>query len=91
LVHDLRHDRLEGVRRGDLAAVALQGEQGKPRPALVVQFDLFSTLSAAAWRNRDGLRTIDVQPQGCQGKRYDVASAETKLPAAMRYELRNQP
>jgi mRNA interferase MazF len=30
------------VQRGDLVTVALQGDLGKPRPALVVQSDLFS-------------------------------------------------
>ncbi len=30
------------LRRGDLVTVALQGDYGKPRPALVVQSDLFS-------------------------------------------------
>ncbi len=34
------------MRRGDLVTVALQGEQGKPRPALVVQADHFSDLPA---------------------------------------------
>jgi mRNA interferase MazF len=34
------------VRRGDIVAVALQGDQGKPRPALIVQSDLFSDLPA---------------------------------------------
>ena len=34
------------MRRGDLVTVALQGEQGKPRPALVVQSDLFGKLPA---------------------------------------------
>jgi mRNA interferase MazF len=29
------------VRRGDLVTVALQGAFGKPRPALVIQSDLF--------------------------------------------------
>lgn len=29
------------MRRGDLVAVALQGDLGKPRPALVVQDDAF--------------------------------------------------
>ena len=31
------------MRRGDLVTVALQGDMGKPRPALVVQSDLFSS------------------------------------------------
>jgi mRNA interferase MazF len=30
------------VRRGDLVSIALQGDYGKPRPALVVQSDLFA-------------------------------------------------
>lgn len=34
------------MRRGDLVTVALQGNQGKPRPALVVQADAFSDLAA---------------------------------------------
>jgi mRNA interferase MazF len=29
------------MRRGDLVTVALQGDIGKPRPALVIQSDLF--------------------------------------------------
>jgi mRNA interferase MazF len=29
------------VRRGDIVTVALQGDMGKPRPALVIQSDLF--------------------------------------------------
>ena len=29
------------MRRGDLVTVALQGDPGKPRPALVIQSDLF--------------------------------------------------
>jgi mRNA interferase MazF len=34
------------VKRGDLVTVALQGDQGKPRPALIVQADLFEDLAA---------------------------------------------
>lgn len=30
------------MKRGDLVTVALQGNYGKPRPALIVQSDLFS-------------------------------------------------
>ncbi|SEH33984.1 transcriptional modulator of MazE/toxin, MazF [Magnetospirillum fulvum] len=29
------------MRRGDLVLIALQGDYGKPRPALVIQSDLF--------------------------------------------------
>ncbi len=31
------------MRRGDLVTVTLQGDLGKPRPALVIQSDLFDT------------------------------------------------
>ena len=34
------------MRRGDLLTVALQGEHGKPRPALVIQSDLFAQLTS---------------------------------------------
>ena len=34
------------MTRGDLVAVALQGEHGKPRPALVIQSDLFANLTS---------------------------------------------
>ncbi len=33
------------MRRGDLVTVALQGEHGKPRPALVIRSDLFAQLT----------------------------------------------
>jgi mRNA interferase MazF len=31
-----------GVKRGDIVTIALQGDFGKPRPALVIQSDLFN-------------------------------------------------
>jgi mRNA interferase MazF len=34
------------MRRGDLVTVAPRGEQGKPRPAVIVQADQFSELLA---------------------------------------------
>jgi len=34
------------MRRGDLVTVAMQGDFGKPRPALVIQADQFSELSS---------------------------------------------
>ena len=36
------------MRRGDLVIVALQGDYGKPRPALVVQADLFAGTASVA-------------------------------------------
>ena len=34
------------MNRGDPVTVALQGEHGKPRPALVIQSDLFANLTS---------------------------------------------
>ena len=34
------------VRRGELVTVALQGDHGKPRPALVIQADQFAGLGS---------------------------------------------
>ena len=39
---------MEGLRRGDVVVVALQGDYGKPRPALVVQSDLFPSHASVA-------------------------------------------
>lgn len=36
------------MRRGDLVTVALQGAHGKPRPALVIQSDVFDATSLVA-------------------------------------------
>ncbi len=37
---------MEGVRRGDVVAVAVAGDDGKLRPALVVQDDAFAALDS---------------------------------------------
>lgn len=34
------------MKRGDLVTIAMQGDFGKPRPALVIQADQFSELSS---------------------------------------------
>jgi mRNA interferase MazF len=33
------------IRRGDIVVVALQGDSGKPRPAVIIQADWFDALS----------------------------------------------
>jgi len=35
------------VNRGDFVTVALQGDLGKPRPALIVQADRFETTASS--------------------------------------------
>jgi mRNA interferase MazF len=37
---------VEAVRRGDLVTIAVSGDYGKPRPALVIQADAFSDLAS---------------------------------------------
>ena len=34
------------MKRGDLVTVTLQGDHGKPRPAVIIQSDLFSRLTS---------------------------------------------
>ena len=34
------------MRRGDIVTIAASGDYGKPRPALVIQSDIFDTLSS---------------------------------------------
>ena len=36
------------MKRGDLVTVTLQGDHGKPRPAVIIQSDLFSQLTSTA-------------------------------------------
>ena len=33
---------MDGISRGDVVTIALQGDYGNPRPALVIQADLFN-------------------------------------------------
>jgi len=42
-----RHRRVDFVRRGDVVVVAMPGDYGKPRPALVIQSDLFNDTHAS--------------------------------------------
>jgi mRNA interferase MazF len=37
---------VEGLRRGDLVTIAVSGDYGKPRPALIIQADAFRMLGA---------------------------------------------
>ncbi len=61
------------MRRGDLVSVALQGDYGKPRPALVVQSDLFdehpsATILPVTGELRDApLFRIRIEPDADNG------------------------
>ena len=76
------------MRRGDLVTVALQGEQGKPRPALVVQADHFADLAAVTVLPITGtqlgapLLRVDVAPNAQNGltKRSQVMVDKPQTP-----------
>ena len=63
------------LRRGDLVTVALSGDYGKPRPALVIQSDLFdchpsvTILPVTSERRGTPLFRIDVAPDPGNGLR----------------------
>jgi mRNA interferase MazF len=61
------------MRRGDLVVVAMQGDHGKPRPALVIQSDLFDQLSTvtvlplASSRFVAAITRVDIAPSEANG------------------------
>ena len=63
------------MKRGDVVTIALQGDYGKPRPALVIQSDLFDahpsvTILPITSELRDTpLFRIDVEPNDANGLR----------------------
>jgi len=76
------------VKRGDLVTVALQGEQGKPRPALVVQADHFAGLAGVTVLPITGtlldapLVRVEVEPDAQNGltKRSQVMVDKPQTP-----------
>ena len=63
------------MKRGDLVTIALRGDYGKPRPALVIQSDFFDahpsvTVLPLTSELRDApLFRITVEPDGANGLR----------------------
>ena len=63
------------MKRGDIVTIALSGDYGKPRPALVIQSDLFAahpsvTVLPVTSELRDApLFRIDVEPSDDNGLR----------------------
>ncbi len=61
------------MRRGDLVRVALPGDYGKPRPALIIQSDLFTehpsatVLPVTSELRNTVLFRIDVEPSADNG------------------------
>ena len=62
------------TRRGDLVTVALQGDYGKPRPALVVQADLLKDLESVVLcpvtsELRNAVFRVTLEPNAANGLR----------------------
>jgi mRNA interferase MazF len=60
------------MQRGDLVTVSLQGDYGKPRPALVVQSDLLADLDSVVLcpitsELRDAAFRVDIEPGPSNG------------------------
>ncbi len=80
------------MRRGDLVTVSLQGDQGKPRPALVVQSDHFGELGSITVLPITGtlidapLLRVPIDPTGQNGlaKRSQIMVDKPQTPASGR-------
>ncbi|AIC11431.1 type II toxin-antitoxin system PemK/MazF family toxin [Xylella fastidiosa] len=62
------------IQRGDLVAVSLQGDYGKPRPALIVQSDLLTELDSVVLCPvtsdlRNAIFRVTVEPTPANGLR----------------------
>ena len=82
------------MRRGDLLTVALQGDLGKPRPALVLQSDLFNethpsvTLAPMTSEIRSApLFRITVEPSAANGLRHVSQVMADKIVSVRREKL----
>ena len=78
------------MKRGDLATVALQGDLGKPRPALVIQSDLFSdhpsvaVLPVTSTLQAAPLFRIGIEPDARNGLRQPSQVMVDKMQAVPR-------
>jgi mRNA interferase MazF len=66
---------VEGVKRGDLVTIAVGGDYGKPRPALVIQANAFADLTSVTVLRltsdlgQEGLVRLTVRPTAENGLR----------------------
>ena len=81
------------MRRGDLATVAVQGDFGKPRPALIIQSDAFADhatvtvlLVSSALVDAPLLR-LTVQPDAANGLRSPSQVMIDKAMTVMRTKI----
>lgn len=78
------------MKRGDLATIALQGDLGKPRPALVIQSDLFAdhasvaVLPVTSSLQAAPLFRIGIEPNAGNGLRQSSQVMVDKIQAVAR-------
>lgn len=85
------------MRRGDLVTIALQGDLGKPRPALVIQSDLFNethpsvTIAPLTGEIRSApLFRITVEPSATNGLR-EVSQIMVDKIVSVKHDKLGQP
>ena len=83
------------MQRGDLVTVSLQGDYGKPRPALVVQSDLLTDLESVVLCPvtsdlRDAAFRVTVEPDPATGLRALSQIMVDKLSTLPRTKI-NEP
>lgn len=85
---------MSGLRRGDLVTIAIQGDFGKPRPALVIQSDLFNkthptvTLCLVSSELRDApLFRLPVAPTPENGLQRDSQIQIDKVMTVLREKI----
>lgn len=85
---------MSNVRRGDLVTVAVQGDFGKPRPALVIQSDLFNETHPTVMiclltsELRDApLFRLTVEPSGSNGLQRSSQVQIDKIMTVLRGKL----
>jgi len=81
------------MQRGNLVAVALQGDYGKPRPALIVQSDLLADLDSVVLCPvtsdlRDAAFRVTVEPNPANGLRALSQVMVDKLSTLPRSKIR---
>src|SRR3546814_16278273 len=79
-----RADRGVAVKRGDIVAVSLQGDYGKPRPALIVHSNLLAALESVVLCPitspvRDAAFRLSVEPANAPGLRVLSQALVDKL------------
>lgn len=82
------------MRRGDLVTVALSGDYGKPRPAVVIQSDLFGATDSATvlpitshLTETPSMLRIDVDPNAANGLRKPSQIMVDKIAGVPRRKL----